>query len=177
MNLKEFNSLPDLFFYHAAKQDSESVFLEWLNTVNRKKFTWSETVSNVYKISKVLKENVQTGDRVLLVSENRPEWLISDLAIMLSNAITVPAYTTYTEEDYEYLISDCKPSVLIVSNNKMHKKLKKIIEKNSFIKKIIIFDNVSGVDYQDRYIDFNTIIKSDLLEKDKIKMLISQNLP
>ena len=102
MNLKEFYSLPDLFFYHAAKQDSESVFLEWLNTVNRKKFTWSETVSNVYKISKVLKENVQTGDRVLLVSENRPEWLISDLAIMLSNAITVPAYTTYTEDDYKY---------------------------------------------------------------------------
>ena len=58
MNLKEFNSLPDLFFYHAAKQDSESVFLEWLNTVNRKKFTWSETVSNVYKISKVCAETI-----------------------------------------------------------------------------------------------------------------------
>ena len=169
MNLNEFNSLTDLFFYQAEKQDSKTIFLEWLNATNRKKFTWSETVSHIYNLAKILKKNTKEGDRVLLVSENRPEWLISDLAIMLSNAITVPAYTTYTEEDYEYLISDCKPSVLIVSNNKMHKKLKKIIEKNSFIKKIIIFDNVSGVDYQDRYIDFNTIIKSDLLEKDKIK--------
>jgi long-chain acyl-CoA synthetase len=41
-----------------------------------------------------------------LVSENRPEWFISDLAIMLSGGITVPAYTTYTEEDYKYLIED-----------------------------------------------------------------------
>ena len=42
-------------------------------------------------------------ERCLLISENRPEWLISDLAIMLAEGITVPAYTTYTERDYEYL--------------------------------------------------------------------------
>ena len=62
---------------------------------------------------------------VLLVSENRPEWLISDIAIMLANGITVPAYTTYTEKDYKYLIEDCQPSVIIVSNDEMHNKLEK----------------------------------------------------
>ena len=62
-----------------------------------------------------------------MLSENRPEWLIADLAIMLAKAITVPAYTTYTEKDYEYLIEDCTPSVIIVSNNSLHKKLEKII--------------------------------------------------
>ena len=36
---------------------------------------------------------------------------------MLSGGITVPAYTTYTERDYEYLIDDCEPSVIIVSDN------------------------------------------------------------
>ena len=65
------------------------------------------------------------GDRCLLVSENRPEWLISDIAIMLANGITVPAYTTYTEKDYKYLIEDCEPSVIIVSNSMMHDKVKK----------------------------------------------------
>ena len=59
------------------------------------------------------------------MSENRPEWLISDLAIMLANGITVPAYTTYTEDDYKYLIEDSKPSVVIVSNNEMFKKINK----------------------------------------------------
>ena len=57
MNLREFNSLIDLFFYQAKKQKPENIFLEWLNTVNRKKFTWSETTSNIYKLSSLLKNN------------------------------------------------------------------------------------------------------------------------
>ena len=61
-----------------------------------------------FKIIKTIKENIKEGDRCLLVSENRPEWFISDLANMLSGGITVPAYTTYTEEDYKYLIEDCE---------------------------------------------------------------------
>ena len=62
-----------------------------------------------------------------MVSENRPEWFISDMAIMLSGGITVPAYTTYTEDDYRYLIEDCEPSLVIVSNHEMLKKLSNII--------------------------------------------------
>ena len=171
MNLNEFNSLTDLFFYQAEKQISESIFLEWLNPKNKKIFTWSETSSNIYKFAKILKAYVREDDRCLLVSENRPEWLISDIAIMLANAITVPAYTTYTENDYKYLIEDCEPSIIIVSNNEMHKKLQKIIEEKSFIKKVITFEKIDGVDYENKYIDFNSIIKIDLLENDKIKNL------
>ena len=169
MKLNEFNNLTDLFFYQAEKQNPDSVFLEWLNTINRKKFTWSETVSNILKLTKNLKTHINSGDRVLLLSENRPEWLIADLAIMLAKAITVPAYTTYTEKDYEYLIEDCTPSVIIVSNNSLHKKLEKIIREKDFIKKVITFDYISGVDYQNKYVDFNSIINNKLLEEDKIK--------
>ena len=107
MNLKDFNNLIELFFFQVEKQKKESIFLEWLNTINRKKFTWSETLSSVYKLTNILKKNIKEKDRCLLVSENRPEWLISYLAIMLSKLITVPAYTTYTESDYKYLIEDC----------------------------------------------------------------------
>ena len=96
MNLNQFNSLTDLFFYQVEKQNPQDSFLEWLNPNNKKSFTWSETVSNIYKLTKILKEHLKNGDRCLLVSENRPEWFISDIAIMLADAITVPAYTTYT---------------------------------------------------------------------------------
>ena len=113
------------FFIRAEKENSNTPFLEWLNPKNKKKFTWGETSINIYKLAKILKENIADGDRCLLVSENRPEWLIADLAIMLANGITVPAYTTYTEKDYKYLIEDCEPSVIIVSNDEMHDKLKK----------------------------------------------------
>ena len=117
MNLSEFNNLTELFFYQAEKQNPQNAFLEWLNPQNKKKFTWGETSSNVYKLAKTLKENIADGDRCLLVSENRPEWLISDIAVMLAGGITVPAYTTYTEKDYKYLIENCQPSIIIVSRS------------------------------------------------------------
>ena len=168
MNLDNFSSLIELFFYQSDRQDPKSIFLEWLNPNNKKIFTWEETRLNIFKLAKILKETVKEGDRCLLVSENRPEWFISDLAIMLANGITVPAYTTYTEDDYKYLIEDSKPSVVIVSNNEMFKKLTKTINEKDFIKKVIIFDEIKNLD-KNKYLDFSSIINNDISEKDKIQ--------
>jgi len=174
MNLNEFNNLVDFFFYQADKQKKDEIFLEWLNPIYRKKYSWSETVSNIYKISKIIKQNCKEGDRVLLISENRPEWFMSDLAIMLSKAITVPTYTTYTTNDYKYLIEDCEPSIIIVSNNFLHKKIENIISGKKFINKIITFDNVTKGNDIKKYLDFTSIIKTKLLEEDKIKKINSK---
>ncbi len=177
MNLDNFNSLIELFFYQVKKQNPKKILLEWLNPNNRKTFTWEEANINIFKLSKVIKKNISEGDRCLLVSENRPEWFISDFAIMLSGGITVPAYTTYTEDDYKYLIEDCEPTVVIVSNNEMLKKLNTTINEKSFIKKVITFDEVSkahhnlNINNKEKYLDFETIIKNDLLEEDKIQNL------
>ncbi len=169
MNLKEFNSLIDLFFYQTNRQNPKSNFLEWLNPKNKVKFSWSETTSSIFKLAKVIKENIKEGDRCLLVSENRPEWLIADISIMLASGITVPAYTTYTEKDYEYLIEDCKPSIIIISNKFIYEKLKNIINKKLYIKKIIIIDEISNIDNKNKYLNFKSIIKKEIEEKDKIK--------
>ena len=177
MNLNEFKNLVDLFFDQVKKQNPNTVFLEWLNTVNRKKFTWSETVENINKLSINLKKYVNEGDRCLLISENRPEWLMADIAIMSVKGITVPAYTTYTAEDYKFLIEDCEPSVLIISNNSIHKKLEKIIKDKNFIKKIITFDSIVGANYQDRYLDFSQIIKTKYSEDNNIFVDIKRTTP
>ncbi len=173
MNLNNQNNLIELFLSQANKQDKKSIFLQWLNPNNKKNYTWEEVEQNIFKLSKVIKKNIQEGDRCLLVSENRPEWFISDLAIMLSGGITVPAYTTYTDEDYKYLIEDCKPALVIVSNNEMFKKLKNIIEEKTFIKKVITLDNVDNVvvdlNKNENYLDFETIVKKDLFDEDKIE--------
>jgi len=169
MNLNEFNSLIELFFYQSEKINPNTDFLEWLNPKNKKKYTWGETSTSIQKLAKVLKDSIVEGDRCLLVSENRPEWLIADLAIMLANGITVPAYTTYTEKDYKYLIEDCEPSIIIVSNDEMHDKLKKTIQEKNFIKKVIIFDELKKIKQKDKYLNFDSIIKSKLNEKEKIE--------
>ena len=89
---------------------------------------------------------------------------------MLADGITVPAYTTYTEKDYKYLIEDCEPSVIIVSNNEMHNKLKNIIKEKNFIKKVITFDELNNVEKQDKYLKFDSIITSELnIKNEKIK--------
>jgi long-chain acyl-CoA synthetase len=175
MNLDNLNSLIELFFYQTDKQDKKSIFLQWLNPNNKKTYTWEETKLNIFKLSKIIKENIKEDDRCLLVSENRPEWFISDLAIMLSGGITVPAYTTYTEEDYKYLIEDCEPTLIIVSNNDMLKKLNNTINEKEFIKKIITLDEIDkvvnnlNIEIKEKYLDFNTIIKNNLYEKDKVQ--------
>ena len=174
MNLDSLNSLIELFFYQSDKQNKKSIFLQWLNPNNRTSYTWEETQNNILKLSKTIKENIKEGDRCLLLSENRPEWFISDLAIMLSGGITVPAYTTYTEEDYKYLIEDCEPSLVVVSNNEMLRKLSNTINEKNFIKKIITLDEVNKVIdnlvlvNKEKYLDFNIILKNNLLEEDKI---------
>ena len=175
MNLDNLNSLIELFFLQSDKQDQKSIFLEWLNPNNKKTFTWGETKLNIFKLSKTIKEIIKEGDRCLLVSENRPEWFISDLSIMLSGGITVPAYTTYTEDDYKYLIEDCEPTLIIVSNNDMLKKLNKTINEKDFIKNIITLDEIDqvvsnlNIDSKEKYLDFGSIIKNDLSDKDKIQ--------
>jgi len=175
MNLNNLNNLIELFSYQVEKQNKKNIFLQWLNPNNKKTYTWEETEKNILKLSKIIKENIKEGDRCLLVSENRPEWFVSDMAIMLSGGITVPAYTTYTEEDYKYLIGDCEPSLIIVSNNEMLKKLNNTINEKKFIKKIITLDEVNKVIHnleiinKEKYLDFNQILKNDLLEEDKIQ--------
>ena len=64
-----------------------------------------------------------TGDRVMLVSENRPEWLISDLAIMAAGCVTVPTYTTNTERDHQHILDDSGARAVIVSTQKLAKTL------------------------------------------------------
>jgi long-chain acyl-CoA synthetase len=141
MKLESYNNLLELFFDRYQLENKNEIFLQSLKN-EKSNFTWKQTFDAIQNLSLFLDQYITTNDRCLLISENRPEWLISDLSIMLSKGITVPAYTTYVERDYEFLINDCKPSVIIASDAIQLKKINTIIKKYSFIKKVISFENI-----------------------------------
>jgi len=155
MNIDQYNNLLELFHNRFKKEKPDQVFLQSLKHSSLK-FTWKDVYSNTIKLSEEISKYIKKGDRCLLISENRPEWMISDLAIMLSRGITVPAYTTYTERDYEYIIDDCTPSVLIISDKTQYLKVENIIHKKKFIKKIIFFDAIEEFD-QELHVNINQI--------------------
>ena len=102
MKINEINNLVELFYLQYKKQNKEDIFLNSLKDLSNKS-SWEDTYVNILKLSEEIKKYITKGDRCLIISENRPEWMISDIAIMNSFGITVPAYTTYTEKDYEYI--------------------------------------------------------------------------
>ena len=155
MEINKINNLLELFYKQYKKQNKNSIFLEFLKEPV-KKYSWEDTYLNIVKLSKEISKYINKGDRCLLVSENRPEWMIADLSIMLSQGITVPAYTTYTDRDYEYIIDDCLPSIIFVSNEIQYEKIKNIIPKKEFIKKVIIFDSINNLN-EEFILDINKV--------------------
>ena len=161
MDLAKTDNLLNVFFKQYIKQNSKEIFLNWLK-FPEKNYSWEETKVIIIKLAKELKKNLNKGERCLLVSENRPEWLISDIAIMLAGGITVPSYITYTEKDYEFIIDDCEPTIIIVSNQILFNKLKDVIPKKKFIKKIVLFDEIKKNILSDQIIELKNILSSTL---------------
>jgi long-chain acyl-CoA synthetase len=121
--LEHFDNLVSMFLARAAEK-GEQPFLwakrdrEWRPT------SWTEAAKQVASLASSLKDiGLQPGDRVALVSENRPEWLISDLAIMAAGCVTVPTYTTNTSRDHSHILENSGARAVIVSNQKLAKNL------------------------------------------------------
>lgn len=78
--------------------------------------SWAEAARQVCLIAEaLLAMGLKAGDRVVLVSENRPEWCLADLAIMAAGCVTVPTYTTNTERDHTHILANSGARAAIVS--------------------------------------------------------------
>ena len=167
MKISNFKNLNEISYFQFEKFNKEEHL--YFNNPNLKKFeiyTWSETRSYTLKLAKYLNEkNVKKGDRVLIVSENRPEWLIADLAILFNGAIAVPNYTTYTINDFAFTINDCKPVGLIVSNDQLLNKILEACKKINYKFNFIIYLNENKLEEAQNIINFSDIKKKEINEE------------
>ncbi|MBA2935453.1 long-chain fatty acid--CoA ligase [Sphingomonas sp. CGMCC 1.13654] len=117
--LEHFPNLVTMFFARAAeKGDAPMLWRKeagaWVST------SWREAARQVAALAGALKEKgLQPGDRVLLVSENRPEWCIADYAIMAAGCVTVPAYTSNTTRDHAHVLENSGAKAVVVSTAKL----------------------------------------------------------
>ena len=140
--MNKFNNLPELFYFQADKNENNQHLLKLDSNNQVVSMSWLETKNLTTKIHNFL-ANKYLGEleRVLLVSENRPEWMASDIAIMSNKLICVPNYTTYTSRDFEHILNDSQPVGLIVSNKNLLQIILTASEKVKYnFKFILCFD-------------------------------------
>ena len=122
----DYQTCPSLtaMFFDKAAQHGDRPFLWAKQAGSYQSISWAETARRIKDLSRGLRTlGLAPGERVVLVSENRPEWLIADIAIMAAGAITVPAYTTNTEDDHNHILTDSEATGAIVSTRALARRL------------------------------------------------------
>lgn len=121
--LEHFPNLVTMFLTRMEEQ-GDRPFLWAKREGEWRPISWREAARQVAALSdSLLKLGLKAGDRVMLVSENRPEWLIADLAIMAAGCVTVPTYTTNTTRDHTHILGNSSAKVAIVSSPKLARTL------------------------------------------------------
>jgi long-chain acyl-CoA synthetase len=137
-------TLNDIFF--AVVDRNERVVM-----MHRRAIQWISVSSfkfyqNVVGVARALRDwGIRKGDRVAIVSENRPEWTIADFACLLVGAVVVPVYATLTGEQTAYILRDSGARIVFVSSEKQFQKVMAIREQTS-IERIVVMDEVKAAD-------------------------------
>ncbi|NNE83867.1 MAG: AMP-binding protein, partial [Alphaproteobacteria bacterium] len=140
----QWQTLPQVFFAKAKELGEKPLF--WARHYDAwQPVSWAQASADVSALSRGLRAlGVKPGDRVVLVSENRPEWGIADLAIMSAGALTVPAYTTNTVEDHSHILTDSGAEIAIVSSARLAERLLPAASALPAVKTIVALEAPAG---------------------------------
>ena len=100
---------------------------------------------------------VKAGDRIAIISENRPEWSLTDLAILSLRAVNVPIYTTQAVEQIRYILEDSGAKMLFVSGKKILRHAEDAIQSVERLEKLIFFDADAVPENDSRALDYQTL--------------------
>ncbi len=135
-----YSSLPSLCLAATLKYGkpnalNQKIGGEWINFSAE---TFADRVRHVALGLAAL--GIKRGDRVALLSENRPEWSITDLAILSLGAINVPIYTTQAIDQIRYILTDSGARAIFISNRRLYKHARQALERLGFLENLIFFD-------------------------------------
>ena len=137
-------------FIENADNFPEKVFLMSKEDGSYKNYTWKDIQERVFKLASFLIQKGFTDrKKVSILSNNRKEWFIGDLAILCSNCVTVPIYQTSTSGQCEYILKDADVKAILVENQEQYEKIKDF----KFINLIVTFEKVAVNDERVFYIE------------------------
>ncbi|TVR97478.1 MAG: long-chain fatty acid--CoA ligase [Rhodospirillales bacterium] len=130
-------------FFAQAKRFGDRPFLWAKREGTYQPLTWIETANQVSALARGLRAiGVEPGDRIVLCAENRPEWLIADIAIMAAGAVTVPAYTTNTEADHQHILENSGARGVIVSTERLAQRLLPAVIRSAEARFVITLESI-----------------------------------
>ena len=139
----EVNRLYDLLDNYLEKYPTQEVALAAKKQGQWRKYSIQEYVELTNLLSYgMLKSGIEPGDKVGIVSSNRPEWNMLDFAIMQIGAISIPIYPTISQEDYRYILNHAEMKMIFIEGKELRNKLKPILPEVKSLKEIYTFDNV-----------------------------------
>jgi long-chain acyl-CoA synthetase len=114
----------------------------------------------------------ENADKIAIISNNRPEWVITDLAVQQTGAILVPLYPTTNPLEVKFILNDAGAKYIFVSNTEMYEKIKDVMGEVPSLQNIYTFDDVPGAAHWSKILDAST---DDLLNKvEAIRPTISE---
>ena len=141
MDYKALSNLASMFFDQADLLEDKPFLWGKKEELYRCK-TYGVVAEEVCKIANgLISIGINKGDRVMIVSENRPEWVIADLAITAIGAIVVPAYTTNTADDHFYVAEHSQAKAAFISTQGLMEKFSGAATKSETCKTVIAMDD------------------------------------
>jgi long-chain acyl-CoA synthetase len=129
-----------MFQKHAAAEGDNPFLWRKEDGVYRP-WSWRRVADEAERLSRAFRQlGLEPGDRVVLVAENRPEWCVADLAVLGAGGITVPAYTTNTEKDHEYILNHAEATMVVCAGGNLAKRLIPAVQNAPSVKTLLFME-------------------------------------
>ena len=139
----EVTRLFDILDKYLLENPTQEVALAAKRNGEWRKYSIKEYVELTNSLSyAMLKLGVKPGDKIGIVSGNRPEWNMLDFAIMQIAAISIPIYPTITQDDYRYILNHAEMKIIFMEGKELRSKLKPIIPEVKTLKEVFTFDDI-----------------------------------
>jgi long-chain acyl-CoA synthetase len=160
-NLIGFDLIPQTiphFCIESFKRNNKADALGFKLGETWQKISGTDAIERIRRIGLGLRSlGVKAGDRIAIISENRPEWSLTDLAILSLGAVNVPIYTTQAVEQIRYILEDSGAKMLFVSGKKLYKHAEEAIRSVESIEKLIFFDDDAKPEGIDRALTLSEV--------------------